>query len=198
MALEMGIPSEPRKLATLAEKGEIQNLDIAEANGRRCFMVLGFGMDGEIVRRMEEQRSGTMKKLDYFPAVLNTLRNWRPEPQRVTIDNEDLGEFDFGIIANVSTYGTWALQLGPCEYDDGHWEVYLIRKADLPGTSVAAGAALLGSLRHAPGVVHRRAREVTIQGAQGSPFQIDGDFGGNSPVNFKLQGFQLPLLVPQK
>ena len=198
MSLELGLPSEPGQLADLAERGRTQKVDIGEANGRRCFMVMGFGMDGEIVRRIEERRSGTMRKTDYLPVILKTLQAWTPEPQRVWIDGEDLGEFDFGIVANVSTYGTWALQLGPCEYDDGLWEVYLVRRADLPGTSVAAGAALLGSLRHAPGVVHRRGREVIVQGTEASPFQVDGDFGGNTPVNFNLPGFQLPLLVPER
>ncbi|MBL7008062.1 MAG: hypothetical protein ISR76_03630 [Planctomycetes bacterium] len=195
---DFGLTGDPLQTVELIENGRVQPLDLGVAGGRRCFMLCGFGFDGEIMRRLEDRRAGTMSKLQYLPLVLRAMRAWDPSPQRVTADGVDLGEFESGFIANVRHYGTSLLRLGPCDYDDGYWELYLLRRASLVCGLRAAIASISGGAQRSPVVEFKRVREVTIRGARPAQVQIDGDYHGLTPVEFRVTGARLRLLVPEE
>ena len=196
LAQELELPDEPLQIVELVERGRVQRLDICHVNERPSVMVWGFGIDGELMRRAEERRNGTMKKTDYLPLLFSTLRDWEPTPQRVVADGEELGSFDFGFVANIRTYGLPAVRLGPCRYDDGRWEMYLFRKMDIPIGSQAALASLVGRVHRSKHVVFRHVRRVRVEGDEPAPVQVDGDYCGATPVEFTVTDLQLPLLVP--
>ncbi len=196
LGTDLGLTGDPMQAVDLLERGRVQPLDLGDTGGRRCFMLCGFGFDGELMRRLEERRQGTMNKLEYVPLVLGTMRGWEPAPQRVVADGEDLGEFEFGFIANVRRYGTSLLRLGPGEYDDGLWELHLLRRASLFGGLRAAFAALTGGAHRSPLIDYRQVREVEIRGERPAPVQIDGDYHGSTPLEFCVSGVRVPLLVP--
>jgi len=198
LANELGMPCSPNELASLLENGRVQKFDIAEVGNRRSFMVWGFGFDGEITRRLEEKRSGAIRKSDYLPLVISTLAAGKTPLQNVTADGEDLGEFAYGIITNIRSYGTPALRLGPTAYDDGKWELYLLRKMNVQSIASAAGNALIGRLRKSGSIHHTSASVVKVEGADPAPFQVDGDYAGTTPVNFTLGGLQISLVTPRQ
>ncbi len=197
LAGELRLPFEPLAAAKLLEEGRVKSMDLAQVAGRRAFMLWGFGLDGEIARRVDEKRQGSvMKRLDYLPALIETFLDWRPSPQEVEADGENLGSFDFGFVANLPFYGHPALRLGPSTWDDGFWELYLMRRSDVSSTGLAAAAAVVGGLRKYPGVLTRPVKQVRVSGDPPAPIQVDGDPAGKTPVEFRLDGQTLPLLVP--
>ncbi len=196
LATELGIAGHPEEVLALIEQGRVQHFDVGEDEaGRRAFMVWGFGFDAEIVHRMEDRRRGRMRKIEYLPLVLATVQDWRPIPQRVIADGRELGEFAYGFATNLRSYGTPALRLGPAEYDDGWWEIYLFRRFDLPTGGRAALASLFGRMHRSGAVLHRRVRSVEVRGSDSAPVQVDGDAHGHTPFSFRLSGFRLPVLV---
>jgi diacylglycerol kinase (ATP) len=197
LGTDLGLTGDPLQTVELLERGRVQPLDLGRVGERRCFMVLGFGFDGEIMRRLEERRSGTMNKLEYVPLVLGTLRGWRPVPQQVVADGRELGEYEFGIIANVRRYGTSALRLGTGSYDDGVWEMFLLRRASLVGGLRAALGAFLHGAHRSRILEHHQVREVQVRGDRPTPVQVDGDHHGPTPLEFRVTGERLPLLVPE-
>ena len=196
LAKELEIPQDPNQLAILLDTGRIQNIDIAKVGERRSFMVWGFGFDGELTRRLEEQRQGAIRITDYLPLVIKTLMAGTTPAQRVIADGKDLGEFAYGIITNIRSYGNPILKLGPTSYDDGKWELYLLRNMDVQSIATAAGNALIGRLHQSNCIVHASASHVEVHGEQRAPYQVDGDYAGSTPVNFQVDGFQIPLVVP--
>ena len=112
VAHELGLPREPAGIARLIEDGEIQEIDLGSVNGRPSFLVWDFGAGGELMRRMEESRSGPIRKSQYLPIGWKMMREWRSPPQRVIADGEDLGDFEFGIVAGLPLYASWMLRLG--------------------------------------------------------------------------------------
>ena len=203
LARELKLPTKANLLADLIEKGKVQHIDTGrlptEDNpNRRCCMVWGFGLDAELMKQMQEKREGPLHKAQYLPLLGATLAKWKPSPQRVIADDEDLGEFDFGFFAGTHTYATPFLKLAPCQYDDGFWELYLIPKFTIASGTLAALAAVSGKIDQIPDITHRKIKKIQISGSGPAPVQSDGDFIGNTPVEFELDGARLPLLLPQK
>ncbi|TAH36444.1 MAG: hypothetical protein EYC70_11645 [Planctomycetota bacterium] len=196
MARELRLPRRVEAVANVVERGRVQQVDTGRVNGRRACLLWGFGLDGELMRMMEERRQGPIRKVEYLPLLWSMMRDWAPKPQRVVADGEDLGEFDFGFVSGGRTYASWRIRLGPSAYDDGWWELYAFRRVQVPNGTLYAAAALMGQLHRSPGVTWRRVRSVRVEGLEPTPVQIDGDYFGTTPVTFEVSDFRLPLLVP--
>ena len=209
LANELRIPKRPDGIAALTCSSRILQLDTGRVHFRspdldsttlnsRSFLAWGFGLDGELMRRMQEKRQGPIHKADYFPLVGRLLQEWQATPQRVIADGKDLGEFEFGIISGMRTYALKGFRLGKAAYSDGLWELYLFPRFNLSSGSMYVAASAFGKLAEAPGVVHCKAKSVLVEGEAPTPIQIDGDYVGNTPAEFSLDEPPLPILLPQR
>ena len=79
--------------------------------------------------------------------------------------------------------------------DDGLYEVFLFEKATRTALVRYALAGALGRLpgRHARLV---QARHVRIESSAPVPYQVDGDFGGETPVEVEVTGTRHTLILP--
>ena len=199
LARELGLPGVPEEAAALLEADRVQPLDLGHILGRRTFLVWDFGLGGELIRRFEEKRPARIRKAQYLPLLGSLLKELRSlPPVHVHADGEDLGEFVYGVVSGVRTYATSWLHLGPAAYNDGWWEMYLFRRLSLPLILGTGLRAAFRRLHRSPHVLHRRTRAVRVEGAAPSPVEVDGDYAGTTPVEFRLDGEALPLLVPPR
>jgi diacylglycerol kinase family enzyme len=203
LAHELGISKRPEDTVTLVERGHRQKLDLPTVSymdgrmrrQRRAFLCLGFGYDGELMRMMDEQRSGPIHKAQYIKMIGDVLRKWQPQPQRIIADGKDCGEFIYGMISGVSIYGSPLVKLGECGLDDGAWELFLFRDLNLLRGGLMAVAAAGGQLEKLPDVERIKVRHVRIEGESSSPLQVDGDYVGTTPLEFQVDGLQVPMLI---
>jgi diacylglycerol kinase family enzyme len=205
---ELGLPRRDRKLAALVEAGTFQPFDYgslqlvagvdAAPSPRPCLLVWDFGLGGALMKAMNEVRSGPIRKSDYAGLLLKVLRNYQPAPQRVVVDGEELGEFEYGIITGIRTYASSAIKFPRAQYDDGLWEAYLFPKLTKRLLLGLAGRALLRRIEKTPGLVRRQGRKIQVSGPDPAPVQIDGDYFGHTPVEFTLSGRTIPILCPPR
>jgi diacylglycerol kinase family enzyme len=205
---ELGLPRRDRQLAELVEAGSFQPFDYgalqlataadAPPSPRPCLLVWDFGLGGALMKAMDEVRTGPIRKSHYAGLLLDVLRKYQPAPQRVSVDGEDLGEFEYGIVTGIRTYASSAIKFPRPKYDDGLWEVYLFPKVTKRLLLGLAGRALLRRIEKTPGLVHRKGRKVQVSGADPAPVQIDGDYYGHTPVEFTLSGRTIPILCPPR
>lgn len=205
---ELGLPRRDRQLAELVEAGTYQAFDYgslqldtaadAAPSPRPCLLVWDFGLGGALMKAMDEVRTGPIRKSDYARLLLGVMRKYQPAPQRVIVDGEDLGEFEYGIITGIRTYASSAIRFPQPQYDDGLWEVYLFPKVNMRLLVGLAGRALLRRILKTPGLVYRQGRSIQVSGSDPSPVQIDGDYFGHTPVEFTLSGRTIPILCPPR
>ncbi|MAW61216.1 MAG: hypothetical protein CMJ94_10325 [Planctomycetes bacterium] len=205
---ELGLPRRNRRLAQLVERGTVQAFDLGELSlataedappsPRPSLLCWDFGLGGALMKAMDEVRTGPIRKSDYMGLLWRLFREYKPVPQRVIADGEDLGEFEYGIVTGIRTYASSAFKFPRCQYDDGLWELYLIPKVNKRRLASLAGRSLIRRLATMPGLVHRTARQVEVSGPAPAPVQIDGDYYGHTPVSFGLTGRQLPILRPAR
>lgn len=195
LSIDLGLPREPAAIAAMALRGRTQTLDVARANGVLSFLVTGVGLDAAVVHEVERRRRGPISKLDYVPAAARALRGYRAPRLEVELDGAPVdGPVGMLLLSNVIHYGG-SFRLSPGrKLDDGAFEVYLFRDARLLALGRLAARAFFASL---PGgsCEMRRARHVLVRSDARTPYHVDGDRGGHTPLEFEVCG-QRRLIVP--
>ncbi len=196
LAHALGLPARVDLALETFLRGRTQALDVARVGARLAHLVVGVGFDARVVQAVEARRTGPITKAVYIGAVLRTLRRYRPVPLYVWIDGQALDE-PVGMvwIANTPKYADVLRFARGTRLDDGLWEVYLFPTGR---SSELLGAALRGLVLRLPGgpITMRRARSVRIEAAEPVPYQVDGDLGGETPVQIELLREPFRIVVP--
>ncbi|MBI2193656.1 MAG: diacylglycerol kinase family lipid kinase [Planctomycetes bacterium] len=187
LALELGIPRTPDAFAHLVARGRTAEIDLFRANGRIGFFSLGAGFDGMVVEQHHRDRRGATSKWAYVPAVVHCLRNYRTPDLRVTLDGERWEGIPQVIIANTRHYGGRLFSLAADRrMDDGLYECYLFRGRGRWAIVRYLARALTRRLLRGDDPALRRAGRIDIESVRPIPYQIDGDFGGWTPVQIEV------------
>ena len=196
LAHALGLPREPERALAAFLRGRTREVDVARVGSRLAHLVVGVGFDARVVQEVERRRRGPITKRAYVGAALRALRDHRPVPLRVTLDGRELDR-PVGMvwIANTPKYADVLRFARGTRLDDGQWEVYLFptgRRSEL------LGAALRGLVLHLPGgpISMLRARRVGVTAVEPVPYQVDGDLGGLTPVEFELLPERFRIVGP--
>ena len=194
LALELALPREPAAAAEVIAGGRTHPLTVGVCDGRRFLLFVGVGVDGAIVRRLSEVRTGTLGKHKWLAPLLQTVRRWPQFRLRVTCDGDPpVDEVASVLVTRVRTYGG-IMTLPDADRDSGELHVLMFHMRSRLPWLVHGLRAVFGGLRPGPHLTVRRAREVRVEGA--APFQIDGDFGGESPLHVGLLEQQARIFAP--
>jgi YegS/Rv2252/BmrU family lipid kinase len=197
LSLDLNLPADVEGLESMLAGGRVQAVDSALVNGERLsFLVCGVGFDAAVVRALEARRTGPITRLDWIRAGLDAYFAWEPRRLTVEIDGQPVaGEFGHVLVSNIVHYGGMAVLSDDRKLDDGLFEVYTF-----PGRSRAAIAGYLarGAFGRFPAgrVRMRRARRVVVRSDEPAPFQVDGDFGGETPFELAVGSQPFRILVP--
>jgi diacylglycerol kinase (ATP) len=196
LSIQLRLPRDVDGLLEVVRGRRLQRIDVAEVEGGLSFLVTGIGFDGRVVRELEARRKGAISKLSYLPAALRAVRGYRPPELTVEVDGERLpGTFGLVLVSNIIHYGG-LLKLRNAALDDGHFEVFLFRKASLPALALVALRGILSSIQDGRGCTVLPARHVRVASPEPVPYQVDGDYRGTTPIEVRLTGRRHVLLVP--
>ena len=197
MSLDLGLPHDVDGVLDVIASRRARQLDVARVNQRHLsFLVSGIGFDGMVVRELEALRKGPISKLTWARAALRTLARYREPELEVELDGERLaGTYGFVLFSNVIHYGGSRVLHRDARIDDGLFEAYLFRGCSHLGL---LGYGLWGMLAGLPGgrCTLRRARKIRVRSAVPVPYQVDGDYKGETPIEIEIQPETFTLLVP--
>ena len=193
---DLGLPRDAAGLLELIARGNTTALDVADVNGSLSFLCVGVGPDAEMVAAVDEARDGPIRFRNYVYSVSALFKTPRRRDLAVTLDGEELpGRYGFVLASNMIHYGG-LFRLGAERLlGDGRFEVYLFEKASIPALAVYALRAFFGKL---PGgsCTMRRAAEIHVASDPPTPWQLDGDPGGCTPVRIRMTDRRVRLCVP--
>ena len=189
----------PEKFAKMIAAGRILRADAARANGRLFLAMVGCGFDAAVVEkvhsaRMSNPKGAHINYFSYLRPIWNVICRYRyPLLRTEFLDDsgQPAGEYydrQWVFIANVPRYG-WGIPMAPkAVFDDGFLDTCLWRGKTLFGGSLLTILAQLGGLHvHSSRCISRRGKKFRItitpdQNAASVPYQLDGDPGGELPV----------------
>ena len=196
LALELALPRDVDGAAAVIARGQLRELAVGMCRDRRFLLFVGAGIDGAIVKRVSDRRTGTLGKHKWIAPLLHTVWRW-PLPQlEVTCDDGvTLTDVSSVLITRVATYGG-IMRLPDADRDSGELHVLAFHNRSRWSWLYHGLRATLGRLRPGRHLTIRRAKVVRVSGE--APFQIDGDYGGKSPLEVSLLPTRARLYAPSQ
>ena len=204
LAKYLKLRAEPARICEIIKRGAFVRLDAAQANERIMLLMLSAGFDAAVVQRVEQNRSGHIRRRAYVKPIFEMIRSYEYPELRIYLDlEEESATAEPQIIAKwsfVVNLPCYAMGLGiapDAVGTDGNLDVCTLKEGSLwKGLKYLTGVIMKGH-ENWDDCVTRRARKIRIESDAQVPYQVDGDIGGHLPVDIEVLPQRLTLLVPE-
>lgn len=187
LAKQFGFERNVESLVARIVSGRTFSIDAGEANGRLFLVVASVGFDAEVVRLLAARRTGHIRHSTWVRPVLQALGSYQFPEIRVTTDSHLRPvRTRWAFVFNLPRYalGLRFVSEGHCA--DGRLDLCCFR-----------GGRWWNGLKYLAGVVlgwHRSWRDTHVEQAtwirveadQPVPYQLDGDPGGELPLEVRV------------
>jgi diacylglycerol kinase family enzyme len=197
-------PPDPTELARIIEDGLTMRLDAGRAGGRLFTLMTGCGFDADVVRRLHETRNGHIHHLSYVQPILDAIRTYDYPELRVYCVPEDAPP-DAELTKEITARWVFVINLpryaGGLSFSpqasgiDGLLDVCTFKEGSLLSGLYYLTGVMLGQHEGMEDFVRVRTRRLRVEAAGKAPYQIDGDPGGELPVEINALPGRLTMLI---
>jgi diacylglycerol kinase family enzyme len=190
------IPANPRLLTKIIGQGRFRRFDVGAVQGKLFLLMLGCGLDAEVVRRVHAERTGHINHFSYTWPIVDALQGYNyPEVRVYLNDSSEPIQARWAFVANLPCYAA-GLRLTPkARGTDGQLDLCAFRQGSLWNGLCYLSEVWLGCHEWSPDCVLARARRLRFEADAQVPFQIDGDPGGYLPATIDVLENRLTALV---
>ena len=199
LANELGFDEKLKTIIRTFEAGYTRPLDLGSANGKCFTSIAGFGFDGEVVKRVSEQRVGHINHFDYFWPIWRTFWEYKFYAMRVQVDGEEI--FDgpgLVFVGNISRYAVGLQVLHYADFGDGLLDVCVYKCASQLHLAKHSMMTILKHHADTRDVVYRQGKNIHISSETGRiRTEIDGDPGPALPVQINVIPQAVNCMMPE-
>lgn len=189
LASEYRLPRKPAEVAELLCSRKTREHSIGLLGEQRFLLFCGIGVDGAIVQRMHEVRSGTLSKRKWLGPIAHILRKWPQFSMRATFaDGESIDNLSMVLVTRVRNYGGLLRLVPGIDPADGHLHALCFRHRSRAAWLWQGLAGLTTGLRPSGNLLVRRTTSVRVDclADEAAPSQLDGDFAGTTPADIRI------------
>lgn len=194
-AKELGIRFNNRSFFRILIEGYAIKYDLAIANGRFFFNMMGVGFDALVTYTYHQRRQGNMRMIEYLPLALSLYMDYEYPVLRARAGGISR-EAGFVIVANSSSYGGPFRFVPSASMRDGKVDACIMKGRRPRDFLRYAFSAFLNRMPELHDVELIRATEVLVDSDRRVPYQVDGDFAGWTPVRVEVVPRALNVIVP--
>ncbi len=196
LALTLGLPSEPEKLASILEQKLIRRVDMGLAGNRRFLMIVSAGFDAKVAEEIDKNRGSRLGYSGYIFPILKMAACHRPAKLDVVIDDRHRISGCWVMVLKVRLYGGLLVFADDAKLDSGYFHVCVFSEGTLTGLLLYASAGLMRVASHIPGITRMTGKKIRIESEEPIPIEVDGEYVGTTPVDITLEPSVVPLIVP--
>lgn len=149
-----------------------------------------FGIGGEVVRRVDQDRKKNIKSA-YLKSLISSFLLYKGKNLRVTVDGKDLpvDKYMIGAISNGSIFGK-GMKIAPeAKLDDGYFDVILIKNMKTLEFFWNVKKLYSGTHLSHPKVLSLRGKRVEVEPVNNKEeilIEADGEQLGMAPASFEI------------
>ncbi len=209
LAKHLGLAGDPESVCRTICGGQATRLDAGSAGGRLFLIMVSCGFDAEVVRRLHASRRGNIHHLSYAKPIWDSIRSYQYPELRVYCELQQGGEpvrapgmevepirARWVFVANLPRYAMGLRMVADASGTDGLLDVCTFQRGSLWHGLRYLGGVVFGRHRSWKECVIRRTRRIRIAADEPVPYQLDGDPGGQLPVEIDVLPGRLTLVVP--
>jgi YegS/Rv2252/BmrU family lipid kinase len=195
-------PDAPQ-LARIIAAGQACQFDAGQANGRLFSLMAGCGFDADVVRRLHEARKGNIQHLSYAKPILDAIRTYDYPELRVRYAPAEAAGDELSaeiaarwvFVVNLPRYAG-GLSFAPgATGTDGLLDVCTFKEGSLWYGLMYLSGVVLGQHESMQDFLRVKTQRLVIESASPARYQLDGDPGGELPVEIRVLPGRLKLLV---
>jgi diacylglycerol kinase (ATP) len=195
-ATELGLPAHDLELCwNIIQSKNTRLVDLPSANGKYFVQLAGVGLDAQVVQETSSRLRRNFGPLSYLISAAQIAAR---QPPRLFIESENAStnEGSFVLIGNGRLYG------GPFPFfkhaviDDGLLDVVVFKRLGYLEIIKYLQDVVFSSDIRAPDIEYFQTKKLRVDSDQSVPVELDGELVGNCPVEFRMQGRSLRVLVP--
>jgi diacylglycerol kinase (ATP) len=184
------------------EEGVVVGLDLPRANGKHFLLMISAGFDAEVIRTLHENRRGNIRRTAYVLPTLQALSRYGyPEMRLHWQDETSSGQpplncrWLFGF--NLPLYALGLPIAADAVATDGMLDVCAFERGAVWSILRYLWHITRRSHSSLPDTTQLRSHHFRVESADGSDvaYQLDGDHGGQLPVDVEVLAGGLRLLV---
>jgi YegS/Rv2252/BmrU family lipid kinase len=197
LARVLGIPNDPDGAAEVLAEGQVREIDVAEANGKRFLGVASCGFDSECNRVANETRL-VKGNLVYAYSVPRVLLSWHPATFTVSLDGAEPIVFKGYSVAaaNSRAFGGGMFIAPHAELDDGKLDVITVSDVSRLRYLRGLPKAFKGTHVQNEEVTEHRAGTVEIRADRDFGVYADGELLTDLPATLSVLPDALSVIAP--
>ena len=196
LAKYLGVTASPAQVADLIQLGKTVRLDAGTANGKLFLIMTGCGFDAEVVQRLHSKRTGHIRHWSYARPILSAIRRYRFPNLNIEVDGKTIDRrISWAFVFNIPRYAMNLKFVDDADCLDGRLDLITFRKPNLLNGLFYLFTILFRNHRGRRDVFEQRFETLRISAEKPVPFQLDGDPGGQLPVEIKVVPSRLRVLV---
>lgn len=196
-ARALGIPRDVKKAVHIILENSSMLLDIGKVNDRYFVNIAGGGRLTELTYEVPSKLKTMLGQFAYYIKGIEMLPSAKPIRTRIELDDEVLEEdIMLFLIANTNSVGGFEKLAPDAKMNDGYFEVIILTKTNIAEFIGIATLALRGAHLDIKQLVYKKSRYVKITALDKMQLNIDGEYGGLLPGEFKSLKQHIEFFVP--
>ncbi len=192
------IPRNTYEFFDLIKRNKIVDVDIGSVNEDYFVNVAAGGLLTNVAYQAQPDVKAVLGRMAYYLEGLRELANQGLETVKVSIHSDEFtSEEDIllFVISNSSSIGGFTKLAPEADVVDGLLDVVLIKKADVAELVNIFVNVLTGEHINHPKVIYYKTKKVMVESDRKIVIDIDGEYGGRLPAEFKVIPKGLSILV---
>jgi diacylglycerol kinase (ATP) len=198
-AREMGLSMDLLKAAESVSKSALTKIDVGMAGDRYFLLMAGIGFDAAVTATIRSEEKKLLGAIAYIKQAIQIAWNFRGVRLKLRIDGKRVrGKILMVIIGNSQLYGGVVKFTAHATIDDGLLDICVIKGQGMLSAPRRLISIFARHYNRDPLVQYYQGRQIEIRGQRGKalPVQVDGDYLGKTPMNFRVVPNSLWIMVP--
>lgn len=194
----MNIPSNVNDFFEMIKRGKIIEVDIGESNEDYFVNVAAGGLLTNVGYQVQPEAKAILGRMAYYFEGLIEFVRQGLDPIDVEFESEEYSSKEkilLFLISNSSSIGGFKRLAPDADVLDGLLDVLIIKNSDVAELANIFFNILRGDHINHPNVIYFKTRNITIRSESDISIDIDGEYGGKLPANFKVYPKAMKLFI---
>lgn len=193
-AHESGLPGRLEKCWERITRRQMREVDLWRANEQYFVQLAGIGLDAEIVSRTSWEMKKMFGPLSYLMTGFRMLGK-QPPRLKVIIEGRPILHGSLVLVGSGRHYGGPVPIFRSAKNDDGLLDLIIFHNQHALEALQFVTALAFTGYGQCDDLDYLQVREFRVECESEAAFQLDGEFAGHAPVDFKPAPFRLKVAV---
>lgn len=194
----MNIPNDVNGFFEMIKRNKIIEIDIGRSNDDYFVNVAAGGILTSVGYQVHPEAKALLGRMAYYFEGLIELVRQGLDPIKARFESEEYTSEEkilLFLISNSSSIGGFKKLAPDADVLDGLLDVLIIKNSDVPELANIFFNVLRGGHVNHPNVIYFKTKDITISSDRKVSIDIDGEYGGTLPVNFKVYSKAMKILI---